>query len=123
MEASINTGNANVIGFVFGKTPNNEESYKVYYNMSTQEWVVDASNSSLSSQVRLDVRKGSYTIAPGSTIDVRIFIDGSVLEVFVNNKSHFTGRFFPTLANATGVDLFATGGTATANVTLYNITN
>lgn len=123
MEATINTGNANVIGFVFGKTPNNEESYKVYYNMTTQEWVVDASNSSLNTQVRRDIRKGTYAIAPGSTINVRVFIDGSILEVFVNNKSHFTGRFFPTFANATGVDLFATGGTATADVTLYNIIN
>lgn len=123
MEATINTGTANIIGFIFGKTPNNEESYKVYYDMTTQEWVVDASNSSLSSQVRRDIRKGAYAITPGSTITVRVFIDGSVLEVFVNNKSHFTGRFFPTFANATGVDLFAIGGTATANVSLFNITN
>ncbi|MFG6685203.1 GH32 C-terminal domain-containing protein [Mariniflexile sp. HNIBRBA6329] len=123
MEATINTGTVNVIGFIFGKTPNNEEFYKVSYNMTTQEWIVDASNSSLNTQVRRDVRKGAYAITPGSIINVRVFIDGSVLEVFVNNKSHFTGRFFPTFANATGVDLFATGGTATADVTLYNITN
>lgn len=123
MEANINTGDADVIGFIIGKTPNNEESYKIYYNMTTQEWVVDASKSSLSIQVRRDIRKGAFKITPGSSFNIRVFIDGSVLEVFIDNKSHFTGRFFPTLINATGVDLFATGGTATANVTLYNINN
>ena len=123
MEATINTGNANEIGFIFGKSPNNEEFYKVYYNMVSQEWVVDASKSSLNTQARRDVRTGSYTITPGETINVRIFIDGSVLEVFVDNKAHFTGRFYPTLSNATGVDVFASGGTATANVKMYTINN
>ena len=123
MEATINTGTANQIGFIFGKSTNNEEFYKVYYDMATQEWVLDASKSSLSTQVRRDVRKGSYTITPGATINVRVFVDGSVLEVFIDDKAHFTGRFFPTLASATGVDLFATGGSSTADVTIHNINN
>ncbi|OYX25946.1 MAG: hypothetical protein B7Z06_06450 [Flavobacteriales bacterium 32-35-8] len=123
MEATINTGSADQIGFVFGKTPNSEEFYKVYYDMANQEWVLDSSKSSLDTRVRRDIRKGGYTITPGTTINVRIFIDGSVLEVFIDDRAHFTGRFFPTFANATGVDLFATGGTATADVTIYNIIN
>lgn len=123
MEATINTGDANEIGFLFGKTPNNEEFYKVYYDMINQEWVLDASMSSLSPLVRRDIRKGSYAITPESTINVRIFVDGSVLEVFIDNKSHFTGRFFPTLSNAQGVDVFANGGTATVDITIYNINN
>jgi sucrose-6-phosphate hydrolase SacC (GH32 family) len=123
MVATVNTGDANQIGFIFGKTPNNEEFYRVYYDMITQEWVVDAANSSLSTKVRRDVRKGTYAISPGSTINLRIFIDGSVLEVFLDNKAHFTGRFFPTFTNATGVDLFAIGGTATADINLYDINN
>ncbi len=123
MEATINTGSADQVGFILGKTPGNEEYYRVYYDMSAQEWVVDASNSSLSTQVRKDIRKGSYTITPGNTIDVRVFVDGSVLEVFVDNKSHFTGRFFPTFANATGVDVFATGESATIDAKIYEINN
>lgn len=123
MDATINTGDVNQVGFIFGKSSDGQEEYKVYYDMSSQEWVVDASKSSLSTEVRRDVRKGNYTIAPGSSVQVKIFIDGSVLEVFIDDKAHFTGRFFPTLPSATGVDLFAKGGTATADVTLYDINN
>lgn len=123
MEATIDTGTASQVGFIFGKSSDGQEEYRVYYDMNTQEWVVDASNSSLSTQVRNDVRTGSYAITSGSTINVRIFIDGSVLEVFVNNESHFTGRFFPTQADATGVDVFATGGNATMDATIYEINN
>jgi sucrose-6-phosphate hydrolase SacC (GH32 family) len=121
MEAAINTGTASEVGFIFGKSPNSEEYYKVTYNLTNQEWIVDATNSSKSNLVRKDIRKGSYSITSGSTFNVRIFIDGSVLEVFIDDVAHFTGRFFPTFKNATGVDLFAAGGTATADITIYTI--
>lgn len=121
MEGTINIGTANQVGFVFGKSPDGQEEYKVYYDVLTQEWVLDASKSSLSTLVRKDIRKGAYAIAPGSDVNVRVFVDGSVLEVFINNKSHFTGRFYPTLQTATGVDVFTVGGDATANLTIYKI--
>ncbi len=123
LKATINTGDVSQVGFIFGKSPGNQEEYKVYYDFSTQQWVVDASRSSLSSLVRKDIRKGNYSIVKGSTVNVDVFVDGSVLEVFIDNKAHFTGRFFPTLADANGVDLFVTGGTASADITIYKITN
>jgi sucrose-6-phosphate hydrolase SacC (GH32 family) len=123
INATIKTGDANQVGFIFGKSPDGREVYKVYYDFSKQQWVVDASKSSLSPLVRKDIRTGNYAITRGETVNLRVFVDGSVLEVFVDEKAHFTGRFFPTLANATGVDMFANGGTATADITIYNITN
>lgn len=123
IDATINTGSANKVGFILGKSPDGQEEYKVYYDFSAQQWVVDASKSSLSQLVRKDVRKGDYAINQGDVINVRVFVDGSVLEVFIDDKAHFTGRFFPTLANATGIDMFVKGGTAKANVTVYKISN
>lgn len=123
MKATINTGDANQVGFIFGKSPDKQEEYKVYYDFPKQQWVLDASKSSLSPLVRKDIRTGNYAITRGATINLRVFVDGSVLEVFIDDEAHFTGRFFPTLVNATGVDLFASGGTATADVTVYKITN
>lgn len=123
MEASINIGNANEIGIILGKSPNGDEEYRVYYNVSTQQWVVDASKSSLSDLVRKDIRKGDYNISPNTTINLRIFVDGSVLEVFIDDKAHFTGRFFPTNNNANKVDLFVAGGEATADIIIHELNN
>lgn len=123
IKATIKTGDANQVGFIFGKSPDNQEVYKVYYDFSKQQWILDASKSSLSPLVRKDIRTGNYAITRGSTINLRVFVDGSVLEVFIDDEAHFTGRFFPTLTNATGVDMFAIGGTANADITIYNITN
>lgn len=123
MDATIQLGNRGQVGIILGKSPNNEEFYSIYYDMNNQEWVVDASKASLNNQARNDIRKGSYTINPGNTIHLRVFVDGSVVEVFVDDKVHFTGRFYPTLPASTGVDMFITGSTATANINLYEITN
>lgn len=123
MEASINIGTASEIGFVFGKSANGQEEYKVFYDVINQEWVVDASKSSLSTEVRKDIRKGNFALPPGSTIDVRFFIDGSVLEVFIDDESHFTGRFFPTLPDANGVEIYANGGNVNADINIYEINN
>lgn len=123
LTATIHTGDADQVGFILGKSPDYQEAYKVYYDFSKQHWVVDASGSSLSNLVRRDIRTGNYAITRGATINVRVFVDGSVLEVFVDEKAHFTGRFFSTRADATGVDMFVKGGSASADVTIYNITN
>ena len=66
---------------------------------------IDASSSSLDDRARRDIRTVNFEIAPNETVDLRIFIDGSVLEVFVNNKEHFTGRFYPTLPDASNLDI------------------
>jgi beta-fructofuranosidase len=123
MQASINIGDASEVGVLLGKSPSGDEEYRVYYNVSTQQWVVDASKSSLSDLVRKDIRKGDYNISPNTTINLRIYVDGSVLEVFIDDKAHFTGRFFPTQNNANNVDLFAKGGRASADINIYELTN
>ncbi|WP_197051685.1 GH32 C-terminal domain-containing protein [Salegentibacter sp. Hel_I_6] len=123
MQTSINTGNANRFGFILGESETSGEKYKVYYDFNSQEWVVDASDSSTSDLVRRDVRRGAFNLSPGATVDIRVFVDGSVLEVFIDGESHFTGRFFPESADADGVDLFVEGGSASAEVTIYEIEN
>jgi sucrose-6-phosphate hydrolase SacC (GH32 family) len=121
--ATFNTGSASKIGFVLGRSDDGTEQLKVFYNIDTQEWVIDASQSSLAEGVRKDIRRGAYyPIAAGETFDVRIFVDGSVLEVFINGEDHFTGRFFPTLPSADGIEIFVEGGNATAeNVKIWKM--
>ncbi|WP_040506631.1 GH32 C-terminal domain-containing protein [Gillisia limnaea] len=123
MLTSFNTGSADRFGFVLGQSETSGEEYRVYYNFGTQEWVVDASNSSTSDLVRRDVRRGSFSLTQGENVDLRVFVDGSVLEVFINGQSHFTGRFFPESGDANGVDLFVEGGSASAEVTIFEIEN
>lgn len=48
---------------------------------------------------------------PGSTVKLHVFLDGSVLDVFVNDHYAFSMRAYPTDTNAVGVEAFSTGST------------
>lgn len=49
-----------------------------------------------------------------------VFVDGSLLEVFINDRFALTTRAYPSRADALGLSLFSTGGpTHFENVTVY----
>lgn len=49
------------------------------------------------------------TIAPGSEVKINLFIDGSVLDIFINDKWATSMRVFPNAADADGVEVFSNG--------------
>ena len=52
--------------------------------------------------------------AKGSDLTLDVFIDGSIVDVFVNNKYATSVRVFPTDADANGVEVYSENGKATA---------
>lgn len=76
---------------------------------------------SLDRTVNDGVYGGKYTASlperpvAGSTVNVHLFFDGSIADIFIAGKWAFSVRIFPNDVNAVGVDVFTTGSvTATA---------
>lgn len=59
--------------------------------------------------------------ATGSTLDLRAFVDGSVLELFVNDAECVTSRVFPTRRDADGVSLSVQDGAAEIAVDAWEL--
>ena len=55
---------------------------------------------------------GSLFMEPDELLDLRVFVDKSVVEVFVNQKLCVAMRVYPSLKNSTGVSLRAQGAEA-----------
>lgn len=53
-----------------------------------------------------------FYLAPGETLKLRVFIDRSVLEVFVNGRQCLTVRVYPGRTDSTGLSLRAQGSDA-----------
>ncbi|KTG08895.1 sucrose-6-phosphate hydrolase [Haloprofundus marisrubri] len=49
----------------------------------------------------------------GDTLSLRVFVDGSILELFANERRCLTSRVYPTRADSEGVSLSAVGGDVT----------
>ena len=119
--ASLQKGTATKVGFSLHNGAATGEKTLVYYDYNTSSFVVDRSNSSQLSGVPKNNQASTYLLPSSETINWRIFVDASVIEVFVNEELAFATRVFPS-EGSNGIDLYAQGGTAGASsVTIYNV--
>lgn len=54
------------------------------------------------------------TIEPGSDVTIDLWVDGSIVDIFVNDKWATSVRVFPTDADADGIEVFSKDGTVEA---------
>jgi hypothetical protein len=122
IKATINPGTAKQVGFILDKNAGNTEYTRIYYDYQNFNFVVDHSKSSTNPNTPKDIQSEFFYLTPGQPVDWDIFIDGSVIDVFINNKWAFATRAFPVNSSSNIVDLFATGGTATlATATIWEM--
>ncbi len=113
IKATINPGTAKQVGFILDKNSGNTEYTRIYYDYQNFNIVADHSKSSTNPNTPKDIQSEYFYLEPGQPVAWNIFIDGSVIDVFINNKWAFATRAFPVNASSNFVDLFASGGTAT----------
>jgi beta-fructofuranosidase len=101
-------------GFIVGKNADGTEFSKIYFDLDNNQLIVDQSKSTKRRFYPLQVRKGDYTATPGKKINLHLFIDGSVIEGFIDNKDAFTTRLFPMDEASSIVELFAEEGSLKA---------
>jgi len=117
IDGSFVVSSAQRFGFHIRKKDN--KFISVYYTPSTGTFTVDAQN-----VARLSNDAGSFnglyeSVLPqkptvGETMKIHIFIDHSIMDVFINNQYAFSIRVFPTDTNAEDIEAFSDGGTTHA---------
>ncbi|KAJ9657035.1 hypothetical protein H2201_008312 [Coniosporium apollinis] len=101
-------------GFQVGVSPDGSEYTNIYFNPSNYTINVDRMHSSLINQFANFTNVGyfyPYTIA-GKTEPLRmtVFLDGSLLEIYVNDRFSLTTRIYPSRADSTGFGLYVAQG-------------
>ncbi len=102
-------------GFNFLKSGDKQAS--LIYDVSKGTLTLDLS--SLARTVNdAGVYNGIYTatlpkkVNEGETLKLNVFLDGSIIDIFVNDMWAYSVRVFPTDANAVDAEVFATSSTA-----------
>lgn len=107
-------------GFTVGASPGGEEYTHIYWDPSDYTINVDRLHSSMVPEFANVTVVGyfkPYTMADGSTepVDMHVFLDGSLLEVYVNDRFALTTRIYPSMEASTGFGLYLpSGSSATA---------
>jgi len=114
IQASIIRNDAGKVGMYVGKSPDGREYTEIVYDFDEQQFKVDRTHSSMNPNMHDDVKTGRYPLQGRTdTLDLHVFIDGSVVEVFVGDGAAFTTRMFPEEPSASLTEFFAREGKAT----------
>ncbi|NJO24983.1 MAG: glycoside hydrolase family 32 protein [Bacteroidia bacterium] len=114
IEMEIRVKDAKQFGFIIGKHPQQKEMTKIFYDTERKKTIADQTKSSLNKNIPLRTRDGDYILNTNDKLTIRLFIDGSVVEVFINDQAAFTTRIFPLYGESNQVELFTEGGTVVA---------
>jgi sucrose-6-phosphate hydrolase SacC (GH32 family) len=108
------TNAATRYGFEVLANEDGSEYTRIYYDAVTKRIVLDKRNSTLSNQ---DEEKTLLVedydeAAFGMPTQFHVYIDGSVVDVFVNEKAAFSFRAYPTKTTSNRINVYANQGTA-----------
>jgi beta-fructofuranosidase len=131
----VDPGTAKEVGVKVRCSPDNVEQTVIACRLVTDELVVDTQRSSLRADIlqpwprpwatlfsdprkylastqHVAVQEAPFHLEAGEHLQLRVFLDRSVVEVFANRRQCVTQRIYPARADSLQVALFSTGGAA-----------
>ena len=129
----IDPGDAKEVGIKVRCSPDNSEETLVVYSPEEKTLSVNFENSTVEDNVIYrgfyhtnepfpemvkdhTEQKAPFQLKEGELLNLHIFLDKSVLEVFVNDRQCITQRIYPSKEESKEIRLFAKGGAAKAKV-------
>ena len=110
LAVTIEPGAAKRCGVKVRVSDDGKEETLLYYDAAAKELVFDASHSGVTG--RMVVERAPLELKPGEPLELRVFIDRSIVEVYANDRQAICRRVYPGKKDSLGVVLFAEGGSA-----------
>lgn len=95
-------------GLLVRCSPNGEEQTSIYYDPHKSQIVVDRRQSS--ADLPLDLLEVPFDLSEVESLKLHIFLDRSVMEIFVNGRTTIASRIYPSRADSLGIGVTAEDG-------------
>jgi beta-fructofuranosidase len=100
-------------GLVLRCSPDGQEQTRVVYQAAQRQIIVERDDSSSSPDVERGECAVPVELAAGESLELHIFLDRSVLEIFCNSgRTCLTTRIYPQQPDSLGISVFARSGAA-----------
>lgn len=110
IEAEFEAPGSGECGLLLRSSPDGAECTRVLYSAQRKRIEILRSQSSLDKLGHRQTIGGELAIAPGEPLSFRVFLDNSVMEVFVNNRACMTARIYPSRRDSIHNGVYAKGG-------------
>ena len=101
-------------GLTIGASPDFQEFTSIYYDPATSTIACDRLNSTTINEFLNTTYVGffePYNVSGSlEAISFTVFVDGSLIEIFVNDRFAMTSRFYPSRHDSAGLGLYAAPG-------------
>jgi beta-fructofuranosidase len=91
-------------------SPDGSEFTRLSYSPHSTRFEVDTTHASLDPQAPGSIHAIPSLPLDGGLLHLRLFVDRSILEVYLNGWACLTARMYPTLKTSLGVQLYSKGG-------------
>ena len=103
-------------------SPDGQEQTRIVYKQEQGQIFVERDHSSLDQRADTNPATMPVALAPGEALQLHIFVDHSVLEIFANGRLCLICRVYPTREDSDGVRLFSRQGeTAVTNIQIWQL--
>ncbi|KAN0092016.1 glycoside hydrolase family 32 protein [Hyaloscypha variabilis] len=82
--------------------PNFSEVTTIIFDIATGLITVNRSRSSLESLGAISPESGPFHLLPNEDLQIQIFVDNSIIEIYANDRFALTSRVYPTLETSIG---------------------
>ena len=91
-------------------SPDQEEETLIVYSQSLRRLFVDRHRSSTDPDVNKREQGGEFRLVEEENLELHIFVDRSIIEVFANGRAALTTRIYPTRDDAKSIGVSSRGG-------------
>lgn len=110
--ATLRPGPQGVVGLALRRSPDGAEETRITYDGRLGQLTLERSSSSLDRTTDHAPHTAPLALAADEPLQLHIFLDRSVIEVFANDQLSITSRIYPSRPDSLGVAAFAEHGPA-----------
>lgn len=110
----MTSANAHAFGLKICCSPDGAEQTVIMYDRAENKLKIDTTRSSLGMGPKL-VEAAPFELLPNESLKLRVYVDGSLIEIFANERQAVTRQIYPTRQESINVLLFSQGGATHVN--------
>jgi beta-fructofuranosidase len=97
------------VGLTVARAPDGSEETQIIFDPGARQLLVVREHSSLLGDIETFPHVAPLALAPDEPLDLRVLLDGSVIEIFANGRTSISTRIYPSRADSQGVGVFGQG--------------
>ncbi len=107
----------------FRRSPDGEQYTELVYDFSAGSLTLLRERSTDTAEVSVEPCECQLALSENEPLDLTIYLDNSVLEIYANDRVSITSRIYPTRDDAQTLSLYCNGGSARIGATVWRMSS